>query len=168
MPRTGTTSTDGETGAGVAKDIVEQEMHNCEHFYIFGTDTMASGDEKFVTITIPAGKHFRFRWDISSTASFETALYKTPTVSGGTAMTVLNSRIDCDNASNATIKAGVSVSDYGTKIDGARWGERRFGGASNAGDGLILTEGTYLRHMKSNANSNEVSFKAYWTEHNNK
>ena len=157
---------DPETGSAIGVDIVENEMHNCEHFYIFGTDTMGSGDEKFVVIIIPSEKHFRFRWDISSTASFETALYKNPTYTGGTDATIFNSRVDCTNPSNATVKMGVSVTDYGTQIDGARWGERRQGGSSNIGDGLILTEGTYLRHMKSNAASNEVTFKAYWSEHN--
>ncbi len=168
MSKTSSGALDPETGSAINVDLVEQEMHNCEHFFISGTDIMASGAEKFVTITVPAGKHFRFRWDISSTAQLETALYKSPTITGaGTAMTVQNSRSDCTNIAEAVVKNGVTVSSNGTLWDPARWGERKFGGASNAGDGLILCEGTYLRYMKSNAPSNEVTFKAYWAEHNN-
>ena len=170
MSLIGASRRESEKGVGIGSDRVEWEMKNGTHFYIFNTATLGSGDELWMKLVVPANKHIRLRWNIGSTGAVDTKFYKDADGFGtGTAKTIYNSKVSSSSPnSGCTMEAHTSApSTLGTQIDGAIWGTRRVGGSQDKDEGLILTEGTYCRYIKSGDNSNRITMKAYWSEHNN-
>jgi len=168
---------DAATDNIIAVTHGEHSIHEGEHYYVEGHTELDNTDEFYVKLITPdTAKWAHFKWEIVSNGVLTTEFYEGASggMTGGTAVTPLNSDRNSNNTSGMTITKGVSApTDTGTtissvKVGGSTW-KSVVGGSASPEDEIILKQNTtYCRKFLSGSDSSVVSFKAYWHEAVNK
>ncbi len=149
----------------------EDSIHDGNHYYMEGFTTLNSGDTLYIKLVMPSDKVIHLTWMIESTAELETYLYEGASgMTGGSAVTPINSDRTSSNTSSVQITSGVTApTDTGTTLSQRKGGAgtRRYVEGAELGreSELILKSGeTYCRLFQSNDDNNIVGFRASWIE----
>lgn len=158
-------------------DYVHHEIHDGNHYYMEGFVTLNDAQTLYVKLVTPdTAKWAHFTWHIDSSGILETNFYEGAIggMAGGTNMVPLNNNRNSLNTSGIVITSGVTYpTDNGTKVASKKVGGTGFkttvGGAFDRSNELILKQNTtYFREFISGSDSNIISFRASWYEHENR
>jgi len=111
-------------GAIPTIDFGHHEMHEGRHFFYTETNTIASAADRELLITTPdSNRRLHFRFSVRGKYITTTDLYEGSSLTGGTALTILNNYRDSTIASGATLTHTPAGSGDGTKIFTVSFGD---------------------------------------------
>ena len=171
-----TPETDAFTRFGVAISGDHAYIHQGKAFSAMGSTSLAANASYGVTITTPAATtgfvHYRPALISSSASYIGITLLEAPTVSGGTAGTIINRERNSAATSGAAYKYGVTYTSGGTVLDmtsvGSGGNPPARSGGSLGGDVEIVfkPETTYivLINNPSGGATTTVIWNLFWYE----
>ncbi len=145
-------------------DFTEQCINDGNRYMVGGHVTIASGGTVDITIQTPDTTkwvHILYRGELSTSATID--FYENVTsVSGGSALPMINKNRNSANVSGAVVLIG-PASTLGDRIDGFKYGSA--GGRPGRARKMILKQNTaYLWRIVSQAADNDLSFHGEWDE----
>jgi hypothetical protein len=164
---------DGLTQATVVVTRTENNIHDGHHFYLAAFETLGLNDIiEFTSVTPDNGIQAHMDFSVLSTVGgvvlqvFEGA----SGIVGGTPVVPLNTNRNSTNDSKFVniLYNPTSIADDGTQIWGQRAGAQKEIGAAEASGLILRSNETYLWRITSLGQSNVVSYKADWSEEEEK
>lgn len=163
---------DSATGGLIILDVPHQKIHNGNHYYIAGYETVGSDGTLNFTVTANADDFVHLTFHISGTNVTTVDVYEGASgISGGTALTPINNNRNSSNTSGLTAKVNPTVTPGSNTIDGYKFGSNGGGNAPDIGGGvaredeIILKRSTsYLWQIVSGAADNLISYRIDWYE----
>ena len=158
---------------------IENAIHEGNYYYIEGYAELDTNDTLYIKLVTPDSTTWgHIIWDINATGELVTELYEGASggMTGGTAVTPINSNRNSGNTSVMALTKGVTApTSTGTTISSQKlgvagtsgpWGSPGTGGADPRTREIILKQNTiYCRKFLSGSDGNVISFRASWDEH---
>lgn len=168
---------DKTTHAASTIEYPHRELHAGDSYAVFSSGAGGEGAQSNIQITTPNGSiwsHIVPSARSSTEANFK--LWESPTLSGGTAMTIINRNRNSTNTSltagslNPVISGHASIVTSGTLLIEEHFGAGKNNpGASRGTTEWLLKSGTnYLFTITSEAASSDIDLELNWYEHANK
>ena len=161
------------SGATVGISVEHYRIHVGEHFYVNDFVELDDGQTSTLSFTTPETSTWvHMFWSIASNGPSTIQLYEGATgISGGSAVTGLNSNRNSDTTANLTGLLNPTIVDDGVLITQSKFGvsgtmfASPTGGSSQRDSEIILRQDTsYVFRITANADDVIVSYYADWYE----
>ena len=158
-------------GAAVQIEHAHSEIHDGDHFFVEGYNTLGSGGTLAFCLTTPIDSTIHLLFEIQTTGQTELNSYENATWgTGGTAKLALNSNRESAILGTSIIVINPTNIVTGTTLlNSQAWGvtgnaSQRAGGQIRSESEIILKSGTarYCYVIKSNSADNLVSYHGNW------
>ena len=166
------TKFDDVSGADTSIQSSHHEIHEGNHYFVENFETLGSGAEINISMITGSPKQAHILFNVQASGQTEVYSYEMGSWgTNGTTLVPLNNNRSSANTSQMTMLKDVNVADWGTTLNSKSFGwadtpSKINGGEIIAENEIILgTAGTYLYRIKSQTDSNVVSYHGNWYEH---
>lgn len=155
-------------------DHTDQHIAEADHYFIAGTNTIASGGLIVYGVETPTwDKWVHMGFEIGGTDITRIDVYEAATWGSGTGTSdiPINNNRNSSNTSVLDVRLNPTITASGTIIESYAIGQTGIGvhtsvgGAVSRADGMILASGTkYMYRMESGGADNIISYLGHWDE----